>query len=76
MMNNPRTLRRKAAHLFGGAAASATPAEAAKLTEVGRQLELWADDLEEVATHQSKDASKASDPSTPGKKAHDEPTRS
>ena len=49
-MDNPGTLRRKAAHLLEGAAASATPTEAAKLNEVGRQLELWADDLEEMPT--------------------------
>ena len=52
-MDNPSTLRRKAAHFFKSAA-SATPTEAEKLNEVGRQLELWADDLEEMLTYQSK----------------------
>lgn len=75
-MDNPSTLRRKAAHFFECATASATPAEAAKLHEVGRQLEIWADDLEEMPMYQSKDFSKDSDPSTLGKKAQGEPTRS
>ena len=76
MMDNPSTMRRKAANFFEGAAASATPAEAEKLNEVGRQLELWADDLEEMLTYQSKDPNKDSDPSALGKKAQGEPTRS
>ena len=71
-MDNPSTLRRKAALFFEGAAASATPAEAEKLNEVGRQLELWADDLEEMLTYQSKN----SDPSASGKKTPGESTRS
>jgi hypothetical protein len=71
MMDNPRTLRRKVAHFFESAAASATPAEAAKLNEVGRQLEIWAGDLEEMPTYQNKDF----DPSAPGKKAQGESTQ-
>jgi hypothetical protein len=60
MMDNPNTLhpstlRRKAVHFFEDAA-SAPPAEAEKLYEVGRQLQLWADDLEEMLTCQSKDS--------------------
>jgi len=72
MMDNPSTLRRKAALFFEGAAASATPAEAERLKEAGRQFELWADDLEEMLTYQSKD----SDPSAAGKKAPGESPRS
>ena len=50
-MDDPSTLRRKAARYFEKAALSAKEAE--KLKEVGRQLELWADDLEEIdGTHQ------------------------
>ena len=45
-MDNARTLRRKAARFFENAASSAKEAE--KLNEVGRQLALWADDLEEI----------------------------
>jgi hypothetical protein len=47
-MDDARTLRRKAARFFENAASSATIKEAQKLSEVGRQLELWADDLEEI----------------------------
>ena len=47
-MDNARTLRRKAARFFENAASSATTMEAEKLNEVGRQLALWADDLEEI----------------------------
>jgi hypothetical protein len=47
-MDNARTLRRKAARFFENAASSATAKEAEKLNEVGRQLALWADDLEEI----------------------------
>jgi hypothetical protein len=43
-MDDPSALRRKAARFFE---------EAEKLNEVGRQLELWANDLEEIDdTHQ------------------------
>jgi hypothetical protein len=48
-MDNARTLRRKAARFFENAASSATAKEAEKLNDVGRQLEIWADDLEEIA---------------------------
>jgi hypothetical protein len=71
MMDSPSTLRRKAVHFFEDAA-SAPPAEAEKLNEVGRQLELWADDLEEMLTCQSE----GSDPSTSGKKVQGESTQS
>jgi len=47
-MDDPSTLRRKAAQFFENAASSATTEEAEKLNEVARQLELWADDLEEI----------------------------
>jgi hypothetical protein len=47
-MDHPSTLRRKAAQFFRNAASSATTAEAERLNEVGRQLEVWADDLEEL----------------------------
>jgi hypothetical protein len=47
-MDNARTLRRKAARFFENAVSSATTREAEKLNEVGRQLEIWADDLEEI----------------------------
>lgn len=48
-MDDPSTLRRKAARFFEKAVSSTTAQqEAKKLNEVGRQLELWADDLEEI----------------------------
>lgn len=47
-MDDPGTLRRKAAEFFKNAASSTTPHEAEKLNEIGCQLELWADDLEEA----------------------------
>ena len=47
-MDDPSTLRRKAARFFENAASSATTKEAERLNEVGHQLELWADDLEEI----------------------------
>lgn len=46
-MDDPSTLRRKAARSFENAASSTTPQEANRLKETGRQLELWADELEE-----------------------------
>jgi len=49
-MDDASTLRRKAARYFEKAASSATANEAEKLNEVGCQLELWADDLEEMHT--------------------------
>jgi len=52
-MDDPSTLRRKAARSFENAASSATPEEAERLKEAGRQLELWADELEEVPTSPS-----------------------
>jgi hypothetical protein len=53
-MDDPSTLRKKAARYFRNAAWSATPEEVEKLNEVGRQLELWADDLEEMPTRRSR----------------------
>jgi hypothetical protein len=53
-MDDPSTLRKKAARYFKSAAGSATPDEVEKLNEVGRQLELWADDLEEMPTRRSR----------------------
>jgi hypothetical protein len=47
-MDNPSTLRSKAARYFANAASSKTVREAERLNEVGRQLEVWADDLEEI----------------------------
>jgi hypothetical protein len=55
-MDDPSTLRRKAARFFENAACSATTEEAEKLNEVGRQLELWADDLEEIDARQTQKA--------------------
>ena len=43
-MDDPGTLRRKAARCFDKAASSPTTNEAKKLNEVGCQLELWADE--------------------------------
>jgi hypothetical protein len=48
MMHDPSTLRSKAARFFEAAASSTTTGETEKLNEVGQQLELWADDLEEM----------------------------
>jgi hypothetical protein len=45
-MDDPSTLRRKAARYFENAASAPTSEKAEKLREVGRQLELWADDLD------------------------------
>ena len=52
-MDNPSTLRRKAARFFEDAGSSKITDEAEKLVEVGRQLELWADDLEEMLVRPS-----------------------
>ena len=55
VMDNPSTLRHKAARFFQNAASSTNARKGEKLNEVGRQLELWADDLEEMdATNQQK----------------------
>jgi hypothetical protein len=53
-MDDPSTLRRKAARYFENAASAPTSEKAEKLREVGRQLELWADDLENVETRGQK----------------------
>jgi hypothetical protein len=53
-MDDASTLRRKAARYFDDAASAATSVEAGKLRDVGRQLELWADDLEDVETRGQK----------------------
>jgi hypothetical protein len=68
-MEKPSTLRRKAARFFRNAASSTTTAEAEKLNEVGCQLELWADDLEEMQSQAPHD-------STPGESDQREPTNS
>jgi hypothetical protein len=52
-MDNPSTLRRRATRYFENAASSATPEEAERLKETGRQLEFWADELEERPTSPS-----------------------
>jgi hypothetical protein len=46
-MDDPAILRRKAARLHERARSLASAGEATKLHETGKQLELWADDLEE-----------------------------
>jgi hypothetical protein len=46
-MDDPSTLRAKAARCFENAA-SLTADQAEQLNELGRQLEIWADDLEEI----------------------------
>src|SRR5262249_7505976 len=50
MMDSPSTLRQKAAQSFKNAVSSTNAAEAEKLRELGRQLELWAGDVEEMLT--------------------------
>jgi hypothetical protein len=45
-MSDAAMLRRKAAELLKNAASAETPASAADLEELGRQLEVWADELE------------------------------
>ena len=55
-MDDPGTLRRKAARCFDKAASSPTTNEAKKLNEVGCQLELWADELEEIESPASRRA--------------------
>jgi len=57
-MDDPSTLRRKAARCFDKAVCSPTTNEAEKLNEVGYQLELWADELEEIESRPSRKASK------------------
>jgi hypothetical protein len=57
-MDDPGTLRRKAARCFDKAASSPTNNEAKKLNEVGCQLELLADELEEIESPASRKASK------------------
>lgn len=57
-MDDPGTIRRKAARLFEDAALSKTAREAARLSEAGRQLELWADELDEMAHASEQKASK------------------
>jgi hypothetical protein len=57
-MDDPNTLRRKAARFFENAASCQTVQEANKLNEVGRQLELWADDLEKINAANEQKASK------------------
>ena len=52
-MDYPSSLRKKAARFFEDAASSKITDEAEKLVEMGRQLELWADDLEEMLVRPS-----------------------
>jgi hypothetical protein len=64
---DPSTLRHKAAQFFENAASSANAREAEKLNEVGRQLELWADDLEEInAENEQKASTPGNEPWRPG----------
>ena len=58
VMDNPSTLRHKAARFFQNAASSTNARKGEKLNEVGRQLELWADDLEEMDAANQQKASK------------------
>jgi hypothetical protein len=58
-MDNPSTLRHKAARFFENAAFSTNARETERLNEVGRQLELWADDLEEMDAANEQKLSKA-----------------
>jgi len=51
-MDDPSTLRKKAARCFENAASLTDEAE--KLNEVGRQLAIWADDLEDTPTRRSR----------------------
>jgi hypothetical protein len=60
-MDNPSTLRSKAARYFANAASSKTVREAERLNEVGRQLEVWADDLEEIDDAREQKATKLGD---------------
>jgi hypothetical protein len=53
---DPTTLRRKAARFLEIAVSSTNAREGEKLNEVGRQLELWADDLEEIDAANEKKA--------------------
>ena len=57
-MDDPTTLRRKAARYFNRAASSPTIDEADKLNEVGYQLKLWADELEEIESRPRRKATK------------------
>ena len=57
-MDDPVTLRRKAARYFNRAASSPTTNEAEKLNEVGCQLEVWADELEKSETSRPRKISK------------------
>jgi hypothetical protein len=62
-MDNPSTLRQKAARFFENAASSTNARKGDKLNEVGRQLELWADDLEEMDAANQQKASRPGDKS-------------
>ena len=53
-MDDPSTLRRKAARYFENAASAPTCEKAEKLWEVGRQLKLWANDLEDLKARRQK----------------------
>lgn len=58
-MDDPATIRRKAARFFEDAASSKTAQQAERLNEVGRQLELWADELDEMAQASEQKTSKS-----------------
>jgi hypothetical protein len=60
VMDDPDTIRRKAARFFAKAASSKTAGGTERLTEVGRQLEVWADELEEMAHASAQKASEIS----------------
>ena len=46
-MDDSDTLRNKAARCYESAASAPSDREARRLKELGRQLEMWADDLDE-----------------------------
>jgi hypothetical protein len=58
-MNDPGTIRRKALRFFENAASSKTVRGAERLNEVGHQLELWADELDEMAHASERKTSKS-----------------
>jgi hypothetical protein len=58
-MDDPGTMRRKAARFFENAASSRSACKAERLNEVGRRLELWADEPDETAHAAEQKTSKA-----------------
>jgi hypothetical protein len=65
-MDDPCTLRKRAARYFENATSAPTPEQAQKLKEIGHQLEMWADDLEEVEIGGNKSSSKPNSRMIPG----------